>query len=68
MPNKDTPNSLRGAAKNKKSESKKEYRSQREDLKQETSELKEKINGNPAVVKAIQKLEDRIRLLEEEVR
>jgi len=38
-----------------------------ERLKQESNELKDEIKGNPKVVEAIRKLEERIELLEKEI-
>jgi len=47
---------------------KKQGRKQRvEELRNESNELKERINGNPAVIKAIRKLEERLELLEDQV-
>lgn len=63
MSNKDTPNSLREVAKRQKSKKKEEVQR----LREETDELADEIKGNPALVKAIRKLEERMELLEEEV-
>ena len=52
----------KNAIRKKKEKRKKE----RKKLKKETSELAESINGNPKIVDAIRKLEERIELLENE--
>jgi len=46
---------------------KEERKNEKERLKQETNQLKDKIKGNPKVVEAIRKLERRVELLEEKL-
>lgn len=48
-------------------ERKEERKNEKERLRQETSELKDEIRGNPKVIEAIRKLERRVELLEEQV-
>ena len=46
---------------------KKERRSERERLRKKSNQLKDEIKGNPKMVEAIRKLEERIELLEEKI-